>query len=195
MPRGDGTYGEYYCIDGIDPDRLLAYADAHDGSEARFLSREADGGLLELIVSADCPAVSMAELGALPRDVAADAGVCRIEVQVPPAHDETAVTAGFFEAYGDAQLVAKRETDAVTPVFSRRQFDRSVRDRLTDRQREVLELARRRGYYEWPRRVTQQELAAELDIAAATLTQHLRAAERRLIELAFETDGLEGKRP
>lgn len=52
---------------------------------------------------------------------------------------------------------------------------------LSPRQREVFELARARGYYEWPKEVTGTELAAELDIATATLHEHLHKAEAKLL--------------
>ncbi|ELY33324.1 helix-turn-helix domain-containing protein [Haloferax volcanii] len=44
-----------------------------------------------------------------------------------------------------------------------------------------VELARRRGYYSWPREVSAASLAAELDISKATLLEHLRRAESKLL--------------
>ncbi|EMA44553.1 bacterio-opsin activator HTH domain-containing protein [Halococcus morrhuae DSM 1307] len=53
-------------------------------------------------------------------------------------------------------------------------------DDLSGRQREVFDLARRRNYYAWPREVSATELAEELDVAKATLLEHLRKAEAKL---------------
>ena len=55
-------------------------------------------------------------------------------------------------------------------------------DVLTRSQREVFELARDRGYYEWPREVSTRELAAEMDISKTTLLEHLRKAESKLLD-------------
>ncbi|WP_435363464.1 helix-turn-helix domain-containing protein [Haloarchaeobius sp. DYHT-AS-18] len=52
---------------------------------------------------------------------------------------------------------------------------------LSQRQREVFELARRENYYQWPREVSLQELADELDISKTTFTEHLRKAEAKLL--------------
>ncbi|MXV63945.1 hypothetical protein GS429_18130 [Natronorubrum sp. JWXQ-INN-674] len=52
---------------------------------------------------------------------------------------------------------------------------------LSSRQREVFELARARGYYEWPKEVSGTELASELGIATATLHEHLHKAEAKLL--------------
>jgi len=54
-------------------------------------------------------------------------------------------------------------------------------DALSERQREAFELARDRGYYEWPRNVSGTELAAEWDVSKATFLEHLRKAEAKLL--------------
>ena len=58
--------------------------------------------------------------------------------------------------------------------------------RLTDRQREVIEHALDRGYFEWPRRTNCDGLAAELGVSRATLLEHLRKAESKLLTEALE---------
>ncbi|WP_142856659.1 helix-turn-helix domain-containing protein [Salinigranum halophilum] len=55
-------------------------------------------------------------------------------------------------------------------------------DTLTPSQREVFDLARERGYYEWPRGVSTRELADELDVSKTTLLEHLRKAEAKLLD-------------
>ncbi|SIR87629.1 Predicted DNA binding protein, contains HTH domain [Haladaptatus litoreus] len=52
---------------------------------------------------------------------------------------------------------------------------------LSERQREVFELAQRRGYYSWPRETSASELADEIDISKTTLLEHLRKAEVKLL--------------
>lgn len=55
-------------------------------------------------------------------------------------------------------------------------------ENIPERQRQLLNLALDMGYYELPREVTLQELADEADIAKPTASQHLRKAERHLME-------------
>jgi len=64
------------------------------------------------------------------------------------------------------------------------------RGRLTDRQLEVLETAYEMGYFERPKAANATEIAAELDIAQSTFTEHLMAAQRKLLD-----DALEAERP
>ncbi|WP_436926694.1 helix-turn-helix domain-containing protein [Halosimplex amylolyticum] len=64
--------------------------------------------------------------------------------------------------------------------------------RLTDRQREVLVTAYRSGYFQRPRERTGAEVAAQLGISPSTFSQHLRAAQRKLLCALFEEDSPAG---
>ncbi len=52
---------------------------------------------------------------------------------------------------------------------------------LTEKQREVLIAAYKLGYYDIPRRINSEKLAKKLNIGSATLGEHLRKAEQRLL--------------
>ncbi|MEM0195780.1 MAG: helix-turn-helix domain-containing protein [Thermoplasmatales archaeon] len=54
-------------------------------------------------------------------------------------------------------------------------------DRLTDRQRGVLIMAYRLGYYTIPRKINSEQLAEKLGISKSTLVAHRRKAERLLL--------------
>ena len=68
------------------------------------------------------------------------------------------------------------------------EFKASNDQPLTTRQREIVTEALDRGYYDWPREITNQDLAGELDISRATLHEHLRKAERTLLSAALVDD-------
>ncbi|MFB6352515.1 MAG: helix-turn-helix domain-containing protein [Halobacteriales archaeon] len=55
------------------------------------------------------------------------------------------------------------------------------RNRLTDRQLEVLRTALDMGYFERPRRANASEVADALDINPSTFSEHLAAAQRKLL--------------
>lgn len=59
---------------------------------------------------------------------------------------------------------------------------RTPLDTLTDRQREVLRTAHEMGYYEVPRAVAAEGIAAELDLDPSTVVEHLQRAERNLFD-------------
>lgn len=57
-------------------------------------------------------------------------------------------------------------------------------DKLSHRQREIFQLARTRGYYRQPKRVTAGDLAEELGITTSTFHEHLHKAEEKLLDLS-----------
>ncbi|MDJ1433124.1 helix-turn-helix domain-containing protein [Halostagnicola sp. A-GB9-2] len=56
------------------------------------------------------------------------------------------------------------------------------RSTLTTRQLEVLETAHRMGYFEHPKRANAGEVADELEITGTTFTEHLAAAQTKLLD-------------
>lgn len=65
------------------------------------------------------------------------------------------------------------------------EFEASTDSPLTERQHEVATEALSRGYYDWPRKITNEKLAEELEISRATLHEHLRKAERTVLSSAL----------
>lgn len=60
------------------------------------------------------------------------------------------------------------------------------RSAFTERQREVLRTAHEMGYFEYPKRANAGEVAAELGIATATFTEHLAAAQTKLLSALLD---------
>ncbi|WP_162137725.1 helix-turn-helix domain-containing protein [Methanomassiliicoccus luminyensis] len=69
------------------------------------------------------------------------------------------------------------DVNFVVPHFK----DESLLSALPKRQREVLCEAYRSGYYEYPRKINANELAAKMGLTKATVVEHLRRGERRLL--------------
>jgi len=59
-------------------------------------------------------------------------------------------------------------------------------DKLTTRQKEVLKAAKKYGYYRYPREISTEELAKKIKCSKATLIEHLRRIENKLITSILE---------
>jgi predicted DNA binding protein len=53
---------------------------------------------------------------------------------------------------------------------------------LTDKQRDIVIVAKKHGYYKYPRKINSGELAQKIGISKGTALEHLRKAEERLME-------------
>lgn len=69
--------------------------------------------------------------------------------------------------------------------------NRSLLSMLTERQRDVLTTAFERGYFEVPRSISADELAAEFNLDKSTVLEHLRRAERNLLANLLEREEAE----
>ncbi len=56
-----------------------------------------------------------------------------------------------------------------------------AQNKLTDRQLEILDLARRKGYFEIPRKITLNNMAKVLNISPSTLSESLRRINKKLM--------------
>ncbi|MBX0296776.1 helix-turn-helix domain-containing protein [Haloarcula nitratireducens] len=81
-----------------------------------------------------------------------------------------------IETAYDADIEVIRVTSATEDRSNHRPTER-----LSPRQQEAFQLARARGYYEYPRETTSRDLAAELDVSKTTFLEHLRKAEAKLL--------------
>jgi predicted DNA binding protein len=82
-----------------------------------------------------------------------------------------------FDAFGDALDETGRQYDLLTLVHT------DERDGLlTDRQRECLTVAQRRGYFEVPRDCTLAELADTLGVDKSTASETIRRGTARVLE-------------
>ncbi|MBU7004201.1 MAG: helix-turn-helix domain-containing protein [Theionarchaea archaeon] len=59
------------------------------------------------------------------------------------------------------------------------QYD--IMSTMTDKQREALTAAQKHGYYQYPRKISTEDLAEKLGLTKTTLIEHLRKAENALI--------------
>jgi PAS domain S-box-containing protein len=185
VPAQDGALHHYITVDGAPPEEVEQLAAEADTVEnCRLIEHHGDEGLFEVVMAA--PGLrSILDSGATPVRIVATPEEGRVVIRTP---DESAVrpaVATLESVHGRTELVGKQAVEQpVTPGF---EFQRDLGERLTDRQHSVLQAAYHAGYFDWPRGSTAEEVAASLDISSATLHQHLRAAQDKLLSAYLES--------
>jgi predicted DNA binding protein len=168
---------EYLNVDGADAevvlDTLVDRSHVHDGRVVND-----DDGVLELRLDETFDSLLL-DVGARTREVRADATGMTITVEAPTDADPRTIRQMLRRRCPAIELVARREHER-EPTGSGDTLD--LTSLLTDRQLEVLQTAYLSGYYAWPRDTTAEQLAETLDISSPTLHQHLRRAERNLLD-------------
>lgn len=79
---------------------------------------------------------------------------------------------------------AKIELVAISEAEKKTREGLLALSQLSSRQREVFQLARRRGYYCHPKSATAGDLADELGVSTSTVHEHLHKAEQKMLDLS-----------
>jgi hypothetical protein len=188
VPLGERSLLCYVRIEGAAPDDFLGEAADRTDVDAGRVVHETDdgGGLVEVTVSGGSPALVLVARGATVRTAEFERGTGRLVAEIGAGGNVREVVEAVVEAFPATELLSKRERER--PVETAQAFRSSLRDALTDRQRQALRTAYFGGYFESPRDSTAEELAATLEITSPTLHYHLRAGQRKLLDAFFEEE-------
>lgn len=174
-----------FVASGADPEALLAAARAHEEiTAARLVTTGEEECVLEVEVSVPPIVDAMAERGAETTALRAEDGQVRVTVELPAGADTRALIEALEAKYESVSLAARHERERREQTRSELVAD--IEAALTDRQRLALEKAHMGGFFDWPREVSGEDLAASMDISPSTYHQHLRAAERKVLDALFD---------
>jgi DNA-binding CsgD family transcriptional regulator len=104
-------------------------------------------------------------------------------IQFPPGTDVRRVVERIRETNLDVRIVSQRQVSREEP--SSQHVLTALAEDLTERQRAALEAGYFGGFFEWPRHRSGEEIADSLDVGASTFHQHVRKAERKLLDVVF----------
>ena len=153
--------------------------------EVRIYQADQEQALVELTVD-NCLVQAVADTEGILTAAHATDGRCEVDVFLPPDRQPGDAIDAVTERHPQADVAALNKRPIAAPLLSKQNFDDLLRELLTERQWEVLRIAHDNGYFERPRDIHQRQIAAELDITQETVSQHLRAAQRRLLSTVFE---------
>jgi len=155
-------------------------------TDARTVSATDTDRTIAVTVETTAPAALLADHGAVVTGITATADGAVLTVETPPDRNVRSLLELLGEHYECVDLRARTQRDRHTRQLN--EFTAEIDERLTDRQQEALEAAALNGYFEWPRPVDGSEIADTMDITRQTFHQHLRAAQRKLVDAYVDAD-------
>jgi predicted DNA binding protein len=180
VSRSDGVALLYGSVTGTDEADFERYCRDSAGIEDGHLTATGDDRFqFELHVTGPFVGTTVADHGGSFERLVLDGDRGRLVVSFPASAAISEFNRVFTERYDGVDLLARREQAADSDTAE-------TGPSLTDRQREALAVAHERGFYDWPRRNTGEEIATSLDITAPTFLEHLRRAESKIVDSVLE---------
>ena len=183
-PVGDDEFLVYGTATGDAMTTIRALRDDRsDWTELRTFD-EQDGRMRFEQRLADPPLTSLvADYGGNVEGGTIEDGEYSATVQFPPGTNVRRVVERLQETPLDVRVVSQRQVIREHPSSQR--VLHTLAEDLTERQRAALEAGYFGGFFAWPRHRSGEDIAASLDIGASTFHQHVRKAERKLLDVVF----------
>ncbi|MDY6764895.1 MAG: bacterio-opsin activator domain-containing protein [Halobacteria archaeon] len=178
-----GSFLMFFTVSGVSQDEIAKTPEKYEEvKKATIITDHDEGTLVEFEVSE--PIVTkLAKYQAITTSIEADSGVGRITIEIPQETDARSVFDMLKNEYSGAELVGYHERER--PAQTKQEYKATIQENLTERQLMTLRKAYLSGFYEWPRKISGDDLAESMDISRATFHQHLRAAERKILTEFF----------
>ncbi|QLG48533.1 GAF domain-containing protein [Natrinema halophilum] len=202
--RADGA-SVIVTVDGTSPHAVVAAAtelvsvedatvistDRRSGDDGatRDGNSESEGGVGGVVVvhlSRPVFALQLADHGVVVHRVEATPLSTRVVVDVPRSVDASGSADVVSNVFSSVELRSKQTVERTWP----RDVRSELRERLTERQLEVVRLAYYGGYFESPREQSGEDVAETLDISPAAFYRHVRTVQRKLFAVVFDEIGL-----
>ena len=182
IEQADGTTLYLVELPTDELDGVRTAGQACESIELDTVTRSDDRLRCELYTTARTPEDVLVSNGARVHQMTAENSTVTLSLSVP---DHSAVST--------VREALTREYDSVTITTlwnKHREKVSTERDdplaELTEKQRDVLSHAYFDGYFQQPRGVSATELAEKFDCSRPTVTQHMRAAQRKVFDQLFE---------
>ena len=185
VPGEDGSLLAFVWLEGASPDDVFQRATEDAAVDSARLIRSADdGSLLEFVLTADSPALTLVECGGSLTELSASEGRATMTAEFVPDVDVREVVESVEADFPDSEMTSKREVER--SVQTDTEFEQALTDTLTNKQRSALRAAYLSGYFDWPRGSTAEELADSLGVSSPTFHSHLRRAQRKILATFLE---------
>jgi len=181
LRKDDGTVQYFTTVADVSVDTVAAVGRDADTFAVASTTTTAEGVQCDVHTTVVPPTSTLISHGVTVETVSATDGTVHLTLSAPDHATTTAATNALRPASETVTVTALWDVDS--PSTHERT---SPLESLTEKQETVLYNAYIRGYFERPREVSATALAERLGVARATMTQHLRAAQRKLLCSVFD---------
>jgi predicted DNA binding protein len=136
--------------------------------------------LLEVTLDGGTAVQTLIDASARVVEFVAEGASATVAAEVAPCVDCRTVMEALESAFPATELVSKRTERPSRTSMER--FRSELATALTDRQETILATAYDAGYFGWPRDSTAEEIAEAVDLSPPTVHEHLREAQRKVLE-------------
>jgi PAS domain S-box-containing protein len=183
----DQGYHMFFTVSGAETETVRETAEGYDAVRSvSHLSARDGSDVFEFLIDEPPVLAALAEQGAAVTDIEVADGRAQVTIEVPTQVSARAVVERLQETYPSTNLVAYTEAERADETTA--ELLDGLEEALTGRQEAAIRKAYIGGFFEWPRTISGEELAGSMDISPSTYHQHLRAAERKLLEALYERD-------
>lgn len=194
VPIDDGSYLEYGVATGNAIGIVEQFVDAestpHSGP-VNVVARNGDETRFEVTLNEPAFLPEIITRGGRLHEARIENGNYYIRIHLPPSTEVSTVVDAITDAFPGTETITRRQI--VRTPSTPQQIRRTLANRLTERQWTALEAGYAAGFFEWPRDSSGEDVAESLGIGASTFHQHVRKAERKLMQEIFE-DTYTGRR-
>jgi PAS domain S-box-containing protein len=188
VPPGEGPGLKlFFEVTDESPTAVAEAAVSQDSIDEATVVRTADdesGGLVSLSLL-DSPLVdALTDYSGTITDATAADGTGTVTVQLSQDTNPRTFVEELEDCIPAVSLDAYHEEKR--PQLTNQEFVADVNGRLTNRQRDALQTAYVSGFFGMPRQANGDELADAMGITRATFHQHLRTAERKLLDAFYD---------
>jgi len=182
IEQTDGTTLYLATLPSMDPETVRTAGTECDCIEVETVTQRDDGLRCELSTTAQTPEELLVSNGARVQQTTAADGTVTVSLSVADHGTVSTVRDALTDEYDGVTITTlwNKHHDGVSTAV-----DDPLAE-LTTKQRDVLSHAYFGGYFEQPRGVSATELAEAFDCSRPTVTQHLRAGQRKLFTQLFE---------
>ncbi|WP_435096183.1 PAS domain S-box protein [Halarchaeum sp. P4] len=184
-PVADERVRVFFVVQDVAADAVQdALEESVSVDSGRIVASSEEGHLVEAVASGSTVAGALSEYGASLRSLRLSGDGIELRAELPETADVREFVEWLQSRYESAEFLARRERER--PARTREGLYAELEAHLTERQREVLETAYYGGFFQTPRRSTGSDVAEMLDVSQPTVSEQLRVAQRKVLELLFD---------